>query len=310
MIHDWPSPGLNVATTEKVPSQIAYTLEETHWGSTIPAGLQRHMWTKLELDRSSERTQGGEAGKILHEQMSLTGPSTAKMPVDVVADFLRKVKEHLVKNLDTQFGEKLWRTLPITLVVTVPAVWSDAAKDLTMQAVNNAGFNASELPKLKKIVTITEPEAAALSTMKSFSGSVQSERFAVGDGFIVCDLGGGTDDLISYRVSGLHPTTLEEATVGNGAQCGGSFVDREFIEVLERRLGTEDFIKIAGCRAADVKRTNMPPKLAKMLQTFVLESKAGFTGKEVNFLPLPRPLNGYEDDTTRGIVEGELMIKV
>ncbi|KAJ4324502.1 hypothetical protein N0V94_001242 [Neodidymelliopsis sp. IMI 364377] len=310
VITDWPSRNTMIATTEKVPSEIAYTLESTHWGSSIPTGLQRHMWTKLELDPMNKQAKYGEAGKIFHEQMSLTGISTSKLPVDVVADFLRKVKEHLIQTLDTQFGPKLWRTLPITLVVTVPAVWSDAAKDRTMRAVDKGGFNNSELPQLKRILTITEPEAAAIHTIKSFTGSVQDEQFAVGDGFAVCDMGGGTVDLISYRVADLNPTTLEEATIGGGDQCGGSFVDRGFLQFLERRLGHEDFFKIAGSRSENVSRTSMPPKLSKLVQTFIVESKSGFTGKEVNFLPLPRPLNACEDDEARGIVEGEIMITV
>ena len=47
-----------------------------------------------------------------------------------------------------------------------------------------------------------------------------------------------------------------------------------------------------------------------MVRTFVMESKSGFSGKEVNFIPLPRPLNACDDDEKRGITEGELMITV
>jgi molecular chaperone DnaK (HSP70) len=264
------------------------------------------MWTKLELDPAIQRTQYGEAGKILQEQTTSAG--TSKPAVDVVADFLRKVKEHLIQTLDTQFGPKLWRTLPITLVVTVPAVWSDAAKDRTMRAVDKGGFNTSELPQLKRVVTITEPEAAAIHTIKSFSGSVQDEQFAVGDGLIVCDMGGGTVDLISYRVADLDPTTLEEATIGNGDQCGGSFVDRAFIRFLESRLGHEDFVKIAGTRSEDIKRTSMPLKLGTLVQNFVAGQKTVFSGKEAYVIALPHPLSRCEDDEARGIFEGEITI--
>jgi len=202
----------------------------------------------------------------------------------------------------------LWRTLPITLVVTVPAVWSDAAKDSTLRAVRMAGFDTTCFPLLKRTILTTEPEAAAIYTIQSLRGSVQDEQFAVGDGFIVCDMGGGTVDMISYRVASLEPTVLEEATIGSGDQCGGSFVERRFIQCLERRLGTTDFVAVAGTRSDDLPRTSLTPKLSRMVQDFVLEAKSGFSGTEKNHIRLPPPLSGIEDDDARGIHDGEIVI--
>ncbi|KAF2820901.1 hypothetical protein CC86DRAFT_386927 [Ophiobolus disseminans] len=113
------------------------------------------MWTKLELDSP----QIGEAAKILNElSLSAKGPS-----------------KHVVKDLDERYGNQLWKTLSITLVVTVPAVWFDAAKDRTLQAVWKAGFDTSGFPNLKRIVTTTEPEAAAIDTIQFLRGSVSDE---------------------------------------------------------------------------------------------------------------------------------------
>lgn len=302
VIKDWPSRHTKIGTKEKVPSEIA-VLDHSHWGALIAANEQRHMWTKLELEGS----QTGEAAMILQE-LSLTARGPARQPVNIVAYFLMNVKDHLIKNLDMRYGPDLWRTLPITLVVTVPAVWSDAAKDRTIQAIRKAGFNESKFPKLEKTMITTEPEAAAVYTIQSLRGSVQDEQFAIGDGFIVCDMGGGTVDLISYRVAGLEPTILEEATVGIGAQCGGSFVDRGFLRWLERRLGIDDFVKIAGSSSENIPRTLLSPKLSRMVQDFVLEAKSGFFGTETNFLRLPKPLNSIDDDEVKGIVDGEIVI--
>jgi hypothetical protein len=136
--------------------------------------------------------------------------------------------------------------------VTVPAVCSDLAKDSTLRAIRKGGFNTTVFPKLKRTVLTTEPEAAAKYTIQSLRGSVQDEQFAIGDGFIVCDMGGGTVDLVSYRIAELEPTSLEEVTVGSGDQCGGSFVERGFLKWLERRLGTADFVSIVGTRSDDL----------------------------------------------------------
>lgn len=302
VIQDWPSRHGKIGTREKVPSEIAYLEEGVRWGSDIPPHEKRHMWTKLELDNRED----GEVAKILYELSLL---ELRKSPVEVIADFLAQVKAHLIKNLDEKFGKELWRTLPITLVVTVPAVWSDIAKYRTMQAIEKSGFNSLRNGDMTTPVTITtEPEAAALYTIKMLQGTAQDAQLAIGDGFIVCDMGGGTVDLIAYQIASVQPTIIEESTVGNGAQCGGSFVDRAFLQWLERRLGTQDFVKIAGCRSEDIPRTSLTKKAAKLLQDFTLEVKNGFSGTQSNYLFLPNPLSAIHDDEKRGISDGELRI--
>jgi hypothetical protein len=106
----------------------------------------------------------------------------------------------------------------------------------------------------------------------------------------------------------VEPTTLEEATIGSGDRCGGSFVERGFLKWLERRLGTADFVSIAGERSENLPRTSLSPKLSRMVQDFVFEAKSGFSGNEINFLRLPVPLSSIEDDEARGIQDGEIMI--
>lgn len=65
-------------------------------------------------------------------------------------------------------------------VLTVPAVWSDAAKDATLKAAEKAGMGARGELKL-----ISEPEAAAVYTLKA----IQPNHLKIGDNFIVCDAG-------------------------------------------------------------------------------------------------------------------------
>ncbi|KAF2001874.1 Hsp70 family protein [Amniculicola lignicola CBS 123094] len=298
IIRDWPSAHSMVGTKDKVPSEIAYSANGTIlWGSLIPPHMQRYIWTKLRLNQPQE-TNGSSPQHNNKE----------KQPVDIIADFLSEVRKHLIKNLDARFGEKLWRTLPVTLVVTVPADWRDAAKHATLQAVKQAGFNETGLPQLKRIITTTEPEAAALYTIHSMKGGVQEEQLKVGDGLILCDMGGGTVDLISYRVTGIKPTIVEEATAGAMALCGGSFVDCAFIDWLERKVGVDGFLKIAGCSSSECRLTALSTKLAQMVQEFSLMAKSGFSGTEEYYLRLPFPLSGI-DDPMRGMCDGSLYLR-
>ncbi|KAL1598992.1 hypothetical protein SLS60_008138 [Paraconiothyrium brasiliense] len=288
-----------------VPSEIAYLPDGIKWGGLILPHVQRNMWTKLELDAPRQ----GEAEAIRQELALVTvmGGSTQKKPVEIVADYLSHIKDHLIKNLDNQYGPKLWRTLPITLVITVPAVWSDSAKHKTLEAVFKAGFNTTYFPHLRHTVTTTEPEAAAIYTIKSLRGTAQDAQLRVGDGFVVCDMGGGTVDLISYRVAELEPTIVEEVTMGTGGQCGGSFVDRGFLKWFEEKVGVDNFGKVAGCRADELSRTSLPPKLGRMVQEFTLTAKSGFSGTEEYFLRLPAALSAL-DDEKRGMLDGEIQV--
>ncbi|KAF2449569.1 hypothetical protein P171DRAFT_507242 [Karstenula rhodostoma CBS 690.94] len=308
IVSNWPAVHAMIGTKEKTPTEITYLGGGMKWGGAIPPNIQRHMWTKLELD--TPRT--GEAAKIRQELLGsgYGGVAGVKSPVDIIADFLAQVLDHLMKNLNVQYTEKLWKTFSITLVITYPAVWSDSAKAFTLQAFSQAGFNQKKLPMLKRTITATEPEAAALYTIMSMRGTAQDKQLAVGDGFVVCDMGGGTVDLISYKVAGVDPTILEEATIGTGDQCGGSFVERSFLRWLEEKLGEKDFREVAGCSAADISRTSLPARLGKMMQEFTACAKSGFQGSDTEDyeLRLPAPLNTILCDTNRSIANGEIMI--
>lgn len=66
----------------------------------------------------------------------------------------------------------------VEFVLTVPAVWSDSAKNATLQAAERAGMGNRHDLKL-----ISEPEAAAIYTLKA----IQPNHLKVGDNFVVCD---------------------------------------------------------------------------------------------------------------------------
>ena len=80
---------------------------------------------------------------------------------------------------------------------------------------------------------ITEPEAAAMYALDI----MDPHDIKVGDTFVLCDAGGGTVDLISYKVKALKPTlSIEEATPGSGMLCGSSFLNRIFEKFLKDKL--------------------------------------------------------------------------
>jgi len=146
---------------------------------------------------------------------------------DAVADFLAKVNDHTRKKLCARYSEIFVNSTEIRYFLTVPAIWSDIAKDATKEAAIRAGMRANQ------ITIISEPEAAAVYTLKA----IQPNRLRLGDNIVVCDAGGGTVDLISYKIASLSPLAIEEVQVGTGDLCGSVFLNVRFQDHVRQRLG-------------------------------------------------------------------------
>lgn len=59
----------------------------------------------------------------------------------------------------------------------------------------------------------------------------------IDDNYVVCDAGGGTVDLITYRVADNSPLRLEESVRGTGDVCGSVLLNQGFAEYLAGKLG-------------------------------------------------------------------------
>jgi molecular chaperone DnaK (HSP70) len=175
LITNWPGPSRN-PTDEKVPSEVAYSDQKFEWGNKIRHHNEREAWTKLLLDETYSKDQLRKIQKLFHGDADLTEdeadsasngtatPKLAKEPVEIVTDFLSGVRIHLQSVLEARYGIML-NGLRREVVITVPAGWSEKAKNLTYKAVCNAGFNIDET----KISMITEPEAAAIYILRDLN---------------------------------------------------------------------------------------------------------------------------------------------
>lgn len=165
-------------------------------------------------------------------------------PVEnIVSDYLSAIIEHLRYILREKLGEGIVRSVPLEFVVTVPAIWSDLAKEKTRQAcllattLNGASSGSSVRRADPRITLVSEPEAAAIYTLRG----LDPHGLRVGDTFVVCDAGGGTVDLISYTISALQPVLeVREAAPGSGALCGSTFLNRRFASFMTAKLGSQE----------------------------------------------------------------------
>lgn len=180
-------PGGNGITSDKVPTEISYisppnaspeTKPNVKWGFQFRPEESRLRCIKLFLDRSQKLPF------YVSPQETATQLKTSdKTVMDAVTDYLTEIYKHTMDTLTRRYGESFMASTKVDFVLTCPAVWSDAAKNTTLQAAERAGMGSKS-----DIQMISEPEAAAVYTLKA----IQPNHLSVGDNFVVCDAGGGT----------------------------------------------------------------------------------------------------------------------
>jgi molecular chaperone DnaK (HSP70) len=238
VIRQWPNgPG----TIGKVPSVIAYKNENTEdeltddqWGFGT-AGLKSYLWTKLLLGKDSRTTLSRESDlKELYGKGFCTLPE-GKTAKEVVTDYLRHLYNYLLERLK-RHDDRTYRITPMEFWITVPAMWTDAAKAATIEAAQAAGFGSRQMDSIH---IITEPEAAALAVLMPRVGFGAVTGLEGGpQNILICDCGGGTVDIVTYKVE-MKDGKLEfqELLVGVGEMCGSTFIDRNFHEWMTKKFG-------------------------------------------------------------------------
>ncbi|KAJ5771670.1 hypothetical protein N7520_002199 [Penicillium odoratum] len=227
VIQEWPGKGNS--TSQKALTLISYVNDKIRWGYEVNDMKAAIRGVKLLLD-PSQVVRWLPAAESEHLISDLR-----KEPVDVAGDYMKRMVSHIANIIDRRGLGDLLKTLNIQYVLTTPGVWSDKAKDLTMQAAHLAGIQSSHLSLL------SEPEAAAVYTIRA----IQPNSMAKGDCFIVCDAGGGTVDLITYRITQTEPLRMEEVTEGTGEVCGSVMLDERFEEYLIQTMGRKNYKELS-----------------------------------------------------------------
>ena len=170
-------------------------------------------------------------GMTLPDTQALS-PSYSVSSEKLVTDYLTALRKHAELLLGYSLPQSALRSTSIEFIITVPAVWSDAAQLKTRICAELAGMGSAS-----EIRIISEPEAAAIYALDA----MDPHDLNIGDTFVLCDAGGGTVDLILYTVSALKPILkLEEAAPGTGACCGSTFLNRKFAEYMKDKFGNDD----------------------------------------------------------------------
>jgi molecular chaperone DnaK (HSP70) len=115
------------------------------------------------------------------------------------------------------------------VLVTVPASFDPVARELTVVAAREAGFD--------RVTLLEEPQAAFYAYLAA-RGDAWRRELAPGDVVLVCDIGGGTTDfsLIEIADDG-GDLALARIAVGDHILLGGDNMDLALAGLVGRELG-------------------------------------------------------------------------
>ena len=152
----------------------------------------------------------------------------------VIQKVLEKIKELAcgeLKKLRNQIKDT-----SIKWVVTVPAIWDDIQKGIMMEACIKAGLINENVDK--SLFFALEPEAASLYCSRN--KDINQEYLKKGKYYIICDLGGGTGDIVTHLVG--NNKNLEEIKPACGGNYGSNEIDKKiFNELIYDLFGYRNF---------------------------------------------------------------------
>ncbi|KAN0102782.1 hypothetical protein V8E51_011095 [Hyaloscypha variabilis] len=290
----------------KIPSVISYSPrgvdDEEQFGYDISPDAITMVNTKLELEPQDERVD--ELNLILqvldgiknlnfdHVKSIRSFPGyTWKGPEEVVTDYLTKA--FACFDAATEYMADLKPTIPVDIVVTTPVAWSYKAKNSTIRAIRHAGFNERNFPNLQRLLLVTEPEAAAIYTAQ-YLKQQEAELLREKECFVLCDAGGGTVDVVAYKVMQVEPNLqLEAITIPTGAKCGASFINANFREWLREVLGERNYTHLDPL--SDSQRINAQAmetaEMRLLMSKFEVAKKIFCADSDDVELDLPAPLH-------------------
>ena len=145
------------------------------------------------------------------------------------------------------------------VVVTLPASFDEVARELTIQAAQQAG--------LPRLYLIEEPQAAFYAWIDAHRDSWE-QQVTPGQTILVCDVGGGTSDFTLIRVRRLDDGTVQfqRIAVGEHLILGGDNIDLALAKQLEPKLAQQ--------RALDSRQWGSLVKLCRHMKEVLLGDDA------------------------------------
>jgi hypothetical protein len=151
-------------------------------------------------------------------------------PLDASAKYLRYLSEAWDYKLGAESSPEMALAAQ-DVIVTVPASFDAAARELTLEAAQKAG--------LPPVTLLEEPQAALYAWLEA-AGESFRKLVRVGEVILVVDVGGGTTDFSLIAVGERNgELELQRLAVGDHILLGGDNMDLALAHALSERLGTQ-----------------------------------------------------------------------
>ncbi|CAG8485635.1 21172_t:CDS:10, partial [Cetraspora pellucida] len=151
----------------------------------------------------------------------------------------------------------------VRFVLPVPAEW------LAIHSIIN-WVDVSVYKAIENLEFITNPVATTIYCMKTLN----EHHLSVESSFLIVDCGEETVDVTTRTL--LPGMKFSEITERSGDLCGSSYVDREFLKFLGRKLGFAAMKKL---------KENFYEQMRYLVQEFCLRVKFSFNGNPNEYSP-------------------------
>ncbi|KAF9175865.1 hypothetical protein BGX20_009985 [Mortierella sp. AD010] len=282
----WPK---HLNSYSKVPSVSLYKTNEgkslVEWGSSALASYKRSKTDRVLIRDYKLQLFDLDARGRLEHGLHLT---------DVFIQYIRSVHLHLMEEVNK--SQVLSATsVPIHYCITIPQSWTLPTRELILRCYVEAGV-ILQTPA-PNMTVITEAEAAATYCREHCA---EFESLKDSDVFMICDAGGLTTDVTSFRVDdSLGVRQFVRLSHSQDMDCGSVMLDRRFKEFILQRLSGLD---------VDAK-----PQRQKAFETLLegfVDIKSQFDANaidEVKHISVPMGLDVGELSPTPSWMEDEYM---
>lgn len=154
--------------------------------------------------------------------------------VEVISKIFEYIKFEVLKAIHNNRPNILENQ--IKWVVTVPAIWNLSQKGIMISASEKAGLFNQYTDRTTFLAI--EPEAASFYCSKD--SSIDQNYIMPGKSYIICDLGGGTGDIVTHHKN--INNEISEKYQPIGGPYGSDEIDRDIFDIVINKLfGFKDF---------------------------------------------------------------------
>ncbi|XP_060580175.1 heat shock 70 kDa protein 12A-like [Ruditapes philippinarum] len=259
----------------------------------------------------------GKYNQPLSTELKLVDQMEKELPaIKVFSVSIRFLAEDMFTDLKRRFQDI--RPGDIRWVVTVPAIWTDQAKNLMRKSALQAGLSSDS------ISIALEPEAASVYCRQldvcavNRDSGVTLSSLTIGSKYLVLDAGGGTIDLTIHEIAPSN--CVKQVVVSSGNIFGGNAVNKEFEKFLKTALSdekyeqfkqseTEDWVFLMG--EFEVKKKSFHPDNAhRVNMRFPLSLKDIYeSNKRNSFLRIVKKTKSIEKAFNRTDFGEDIIIK-